>query len=229
VYKIMGMFRFQSGIDKTEARRYWADVHGPLITKFPGLIAYSQSDPLERLSGDDGVSAEEEDYDAFIAHWYPDRETFEAATQSDEWARADADGARFVDESSAVVAGVEERIIQEGPRGGFKSLWIARFIPEKSAQEAGDYWTNEHGPLTLEAGGFTRYVQNHTLEFFTPVSAEKPGFDGLAEHWFTDPQAYRDVIGSPEWEGLGADGVNFLDSGRSWGVSIVERFLKDFS
>ena len=36
MYKLMGMFRFQSGIDKAEARKYWAEVRRSLITKFPG-------------------------------------------------------------------------------------------------------------------------------------------------------------------------------------------------
>src|SRR5881296_3235119 len=109
----MGMFRFLPGIDKDDARRHWADIHGPLITKFPGLIAYTQSDPAERLGG--GIGEDEESFDAYIAHWYPDRETFMAAMQSPEWAAADADGATIVDESSAVVAAVEERVIMEGP------------------------------------------------------------------------------------------------------------------
>jgi uncharacterized protein (TIGR02118 family) len=223
VYKIMGMFRFQPGIDKVEARRYWAEVHGPLITKFPGLIAYTQSDPVERLGG--GLSEEQESYDAFIAHWYPDRETFTAATQSPEWAAADADGATFVDGSSAVVAGVEERVILDGPRHGFKSLWIARFNQHTPKGQSSDYWTNTHAPFTLEAGGFTRYVQNHTLEVLTPITAENPGFDGLAEHWFADRQTYLDVTQSQAWQRLAEDGVNFLDDSRSWGAAVVERYL----
>ena len=145
--------------------------------------------------------------------------------QSEEWATADADGATFVDGSSAVVAGVEERVIVEGPRDGFKSLWIARFLPDQPKKQSSDYWTNDHGPLTLAAGGFTRYVQNHTIELFTPDTPETPAFDGFAEHWFADRQAYLDAIGSPAWQGLGADGVHFLDTTRSWGSAVDERFL----
>src|SRR5215510_5388310 len=140
MYKLMGMFRFLPGLDKEEVRKYWAEVHGPLITKFPGLIAYSQSDPIERLANPDGPTEDEETYDAYIAHWYPDRETLERAMQSEEWATADADGVAFADASSAVVAGVEERTILDGPRDGFKSLWIARFLPDQPKQQSSDYW-----------------------------------------------------------------------------------------
>lgn len=223
MYKLMGMFRFQPGLDKDETRKYWAEVHGPLIAKFPGLIAYAQYDPIERVGAPDSPTAEEEDYDAFIAHWYPDKAACDAAMQSEEWAAADADGAQFVDLSSPAVASVEERIILDGKRAQVKTMYIARLLDDK--KKSSDYWTDPHGPLTLEAGGFTRYVQNHTIESFTKSDGE-PEFDGISEHWFSDRKTYDEAMASPEWAGLGEDGVNFLDSPKSWGAIVRERFLK---
>jgi len=218
------MFRFLPTVDKVEARRHWHEVHAPLVAKIPGLAAYTQGDPVERIGA--GMTESAETWDAYIAHWYPDEATFQAAMKSPEWAAIDADGGSFVDMTYAPLVAVDERVIVDGPRAGFKVVWMGRFKEGLARTDASDYWTEAHGSLRASTGGLKRYVQNHTTKFLWPVSDDDPGYDGVGEVWYADRDAYLESVQSAAGVRAEADDANFADRARSWAAVVDERFVK---
>ncbi len=226
MYKVAAVFRFRPDLDHAEAASYMTDPHGRrVIARIPGLVRYVQHVVLEPLEFDSDGSGTALLYDAYVSHWYRDRSAFEAAVRSPEWEAAMRDGATFVDMESAAMGAVEERVIDDGPRAPFKTVALARFRNDLDKRAASDYWTNTHGPLTLAAGGFTRYVQNHTIQPGIPGAEGNLGFDGFAEHWFDDRDAFLAASVSTGWKGLGEDGENFLEMGDLWGAIVEERVL----
>ncbi len=116
---------------------------------------------------------------------------------------------------------VDERILKDGESLPYKTFGVAYF-PPSMGKAAGDYWTETHGPLTLKAPGFSRYVQNHTI----PDPDWNLDFDGFAEHWFQDRETYLRSLDTPEWKALADDGPNFIEADRLWGGSVEEFVVK---
>lgn len=87
-----------------------------------------------------------------------------------------------------------------------KLTFCLRRRPDLSAEEFSRYWRNEHGPLVqarAEALGIRRYQQVHTLtESELHAALQKrnggapPPFDGIAEVWVDDVDAFRNGAGT---------------------------------
>jgi uncharacterized protein (TIGR02118 family) len=71
------------------------------------------------------------------------------------------------------------------------------------------HWRTRHAELVVRQHGLRRYVQNHTLD--SGYRTGEPDFDGVAEAWFDDTQAMRDLAGSTAYRDVRADEANFLD------------------
>ena len=85
---------------------------------------------------------------------------------------------------------------------------------ELSVDEFQTYWRETHGPIAAKIPGVRRYVQCHTLPE-TYGGKEPPPYDGAAELWFDDMEAFRGGIASPECEAARQDELNFIDHSRS--------------
>jgi uncharacterized protein (TIGR02118 family) len=97
----------------------------------------------------------------------------------------------------------------------YKVIWITKFNPELSREEARRWWLEEHGSLVLATPGLKRYVQNHWLETNpwsgSSRSAEDMDFDGHAEAWFESREAFDAAMVSPEFQRAIADVGNCFD------------------
>ena len=54
MYKVAWIARFPQGMAKEDARRHWAEIHGPMCIKTPGIERYVQNHvagPLPLMSG----------------------------------------------------------------------------------------------------------------------------------------------------------------------------------
>lgn len=99
-----------------------------------------------------------------------------------------------------------------------------------SVEQFQGHWRTTHAELVVRQRGLRRYVQNHTLASAyhsgkpatgkpatgepatgEPVSRE-PDYDGVAEAWFDDTQAMRELGASAEYRAVRADEVNFIDA-----------------
>jgi uncharacterized protein (TIGR02118 family) len=94
------------GLSREEFSRYWAEVHGPIGARIPGLRRLVQSQALE-VQGD----TRSPDFDGMAELWFDDLEAILRARRSAEWSAATADEASFVDPSRTAYFISEERRI----------------------------------------------------------------------------------------------------------------------
>lgn len=109
-----------------------------------------------------------------------------------------------------------------------KLVYCLRRLPNLSCAEFQSYWRERHGPLVKERAtvlGIRRYVQVHTFD--SPLNealarsrgiVEEP-FDGVAEIWWEDMQAFSGSMGTDEGrraaQELLDDERKFIDFARS--------------
>ena len=94
----------KSGLDRTEALRYWRNTHGSIVAKVPGVQRYVQQHAFAAPEGDPpflGVASLS----------FADQEAFGAAAASPEFAAAVADVDNFADAQRLPTAFVEEVVI----------------------------------------------------------------------------------------------------------------------
>jgi uncharacterized protein (TIGR02118 family) len=230
MYKVAWLARFPSGMAKQDARRHWADVHGPLCTRTPGLGRYVQNHVVGPLPLASGVTEEETLFDGYSCGWWPDEAAFRASMQTPEWHELVEDGANVFDMEwlEGMSARVVEHVIVDGPASPYKVAWVVRFKDGIDPDEARRYWASNHGPIVQDVG-IDRYVQNHAVE---AVGGGGEGhdplrFDGFSECWFKDEAAFLDAIHTPEWEALNTDGDHLFDMSRMWGAVLEERVQKE--
>jgi hypothetical protein len=85
------------------------------------------------------------------------------------------------------------------------------------------YWLTDHRQPKAEPGSsdppppsagsmFTGYIQNHLAEAGPPTGpvGALPTFDGYAEFWLPDVDAWRSLVTTPGYEAGKADEANFL-------------------
>ena len=91
-----------------------------------------------------------------------------------------------------------------------KLLYTFKRKEGMSVAEFQTYWRETHGPIAARIPGVRRYIQNHTLpELY--AGDHPPAYDGTAELWFDDLDAFRTAIKSPENAAAQEDEKNFLD------------------
>jgi len=84
------------------------------------------------------------------------------------------------------------------------------------------HWRTAHAELVVRQHGLQRYVQNHTL--LSGYRRGEPDWDGVAEVWFDDTQAMRDLAPTPEYAAVRADEAHFIDAG-SMGMVLTDEFV----
>ena len=111
----------------------------------------------------------------------------------------------------------------------YKVIWLVKFRPDVPRDEVVRWWREEHGPLAARTPGMVRYVQNlwtEPLDQGTQLPASgAPQFDGHAEHWFTDFEAYKAAMVSAEWKKTQDDGPTGFDSPTLVGGALSEHVV----
>lgn len=108
-----------------------------------------------------------------------------------------------------------------------KLTFCLRRLPSLSLPEFQDYWLNKHGPLVRSlqpALGMVRYVQLHRLpgdlaDGMRRVRGAPEPYDGVAELWWENEEAYRAQRRHPEAREAGRllleDETKFIDLANS--------------
>ena len=114
MFKVVSVTRFRKGLERDEARRLW-HADGQLALATPGLVRYVQNhwqqeaDPRFVLGTfGDGSPA----FDGHAELWFRDRQAFEAAMETEEWAATIEDGPRVFDGESMVSGVVDEYLMR---------------------------------------------------------------------------------------------------------------------
>lgn len=115
---------------------------------------------------------------------------------------------------------------ETGRNALLKLTFCLRRLPSLSLAQFQDYWLNRHGPLVRRlqpALGMVRYVQVHRLDSDLADracrvrNAPEP-YDGIAELWWANEEAYRAARGPEAHEAgrlLLEDEAKFIDLPRS--------------
>jgi uncharacterized protein (TIGR02118 family) len=209
MYKVAWIARFPKGMAKEDARRHWADTHGPMCIKVPGIEQYVQNHVVGPLPIVSGVAEEETFFDGYSCGWWADKAAYEASMQTPEWQALVDDGDNVFDMEWlwGMSAQVEERPIIEGPQSPYKVVWIVRFKPGMDRAEARVLDERPRPDLPLAEG-----IQL--------------GFDGFSECWLKDEAQFLQAINTPAWADAVVDGENLFDMTQLWGAVLKERVVK---
>jgi uncharacterized protein (TIGR02118 family) len=214
---------------KEDARRHWAEVHGPMCIKTPGIDRYVQNHVVGPLPLASGVAEEETHFDGYSCGWWADEDAFRASMATPEWQALVDDGANVFDMAwlEGMSARVEEHVIVEGPLSPYKVTWVVRFKQGLDPEEARRYWRTVHGPM-FRGTDIVRYVQNHALEAVGGGGdARDPlRFDGFSECWFENEDQFLGAIETAQWAAARADGDNVFDMSQMLGAVLHERVVK---
>jgi uncharacterized protein (TIGR02118 family) len=225
MFKVVWFARFPQGMDKDEARRYWAEHHGPMCaaTDIERYVQNHVTGPVPAVSG---VHEEETFFDGYSLGWWSSREAFDATMASPGWQALVADGANVFDMTwlDGMSAQLREYTVIEGPSSPFKVVWMVRFKEGLENAEAHRYWEQVHGSIFKELE-IDRYVQNHVVGPLDDVN--QPGFDGFSECWFKDEAQFIRAIESDAWADAVTDGDNVFDMSQLWGAVLRERVVKE--
>lgn len=225
MYKIACFGRFLPELDKAQARSYWRNVHGPLGRSVPGVARYVQNHFVGAPPSEGRASEVPIPFDGYACLWFADRAACDAAMKTPEWQALVEDGQNLFDGDATMSSPVDERVMKEGDYTPFKEVAVTFFKSGLSKKAASDYWTNTHGPLGIEvAPEFGRYVQNHAIQ--PTDGGPAPGFDGFAEHWFDDKDAFLRTMTSPDWQRVVDDGLEVFEMSTLWEALVEEVVIK---
>ncbi len=90
---------------------------------------------------------------------------------------------------------------------------LVAFFKRRAGMSVRDFqghWRTTHAELVIRQKGLRRYVQNHTLA--SGDDSREPDYDGVAEAWFDDTQALRNLASSSDYAAVRADEANFIDA-----------------
>jgi len=84
------------------------------------------------------------------------------------------------------------------------------------------YWRTRHPLVVTRLPGIRRYVQSHVLP--DSYAKREPAYDGIAEVWADDTDAFRAMTKSPAHPDLIADEAKFIDRAQM-GVIVTEEHV----
>jgi uncharacterized protein (TIGR02118 family) len=105
-----------------------------------------------------------------------------------------------------------------------KLIYCISRKPEMSVEAFQRYWRETHAPIAGAIPGLRRYVQCHVVPE-TYGGKTSPAYDGAAELWFDDMDAFREAMRSPEVQAAVEDEKNFIDHTRVASFVTVENVV----
>ena len=100
-----------------------------------------------------------------------------------------------------------------------KMVFLVHRRADMYAPEFRRHWRETQGSLGAKIPGVRKYVQNHTIA--DPDGGTSP-YDGFAEMWFDNQEAFERAMGTPEAQAAIADLPNFLDAERMQSFIVDE-------
>jgi uncharacterized protein (TIGR02118 family) len=193
-------------LDDAEFHRYWREVHGPIVSRIPGLERYLQS----HLIPGTGVAC---GYDGAAEAWVKDHAALEAIQQSAEYLQgALADEPNFIDMKRVEWLITTDRVILDGPQkpGQVKAVSRVRRKEGLTPEDFRKHWADIHGPIACRLPGIQRYVQSATVD--EAYAYGEPRWDGVAQIWAEDLDALKRLRESEAYTGDAMQDANqFLD------------------
>jgi uncharacterized protein (TIGR02118 family) len=205
--KAIHYFKRSRAMDRDAFLDHWRTIHAALVRRVPGVRRYVQSIPLASV-----YQEIEPVYDGVAELWYDDIDAMRRIAQTQESRAALDDDANFMDLSTAGFLITDEYAPRDEPADPAMEKWIV-FLRRRPGMEVAEfqrYWREKHGPLAATMPGVRRYVQSH-VRAGAYRGGKQPRYDGVAELWLEDSNAMLRAAGSPEYDAIRADELNFLD------------------
>jgi len=202
--KIISILKRKPGLAVEEFQRWWLEVHGPLVTRWPGIRRYVQSHALIQ-----GYRKGDLPFDGIAELWFDDAEAIERMP-----AHIRADGDNYLDRSKAVRLAVDVHVIKDGaiPAGAVKNIELINRPQSMALEPFRRYWREVHGPIAAKIPPLRRYEQNH-VSMSAYAGGKTPAYDGFAITWFASTNDMRAGASTPEYAATRADEKNFLPPG----------------
>lgn len=208
--KVCELITRRKDLPLADFRNYWLTVHGPIVARIPGLVAYSQTHPL--LGGyKKGALA----FDGVAEIWVKDKSVLRGLAQTPEFHAAKADEANFIETEELIELVVDEHPLWDKPLGAepIKSISFIEFQAQVTPQDAQHHWRTAHAQYVIQIPGLRRYVQNH-VRLGAYRNGVRPPLDGLAITYFDDVDSMRVAASSDAYRQTRADEVHFLKTDR---------------
>jgi len=204
--KVMEIVRRRPGMDVEAFQAYWLDVHGPIVSRLPGLRRYVQSHPRQG-----GYRRGDMPFDGIAELWFDDSDALRALQGGAELAAVREDERVFIAADGHRQVFVDEHLIKDGPvtPGALKNVEFLHLSTDLGPEEGHRYWLEHHGPLAACIPTLSRYVQSHVRPG-AYGRATPPRFDGVALTWWADLDAMRASAESPQYAATRADEPNFI-------------------
>ncbi len=97
--------------------------------------------------------------------------------------------------------------------------------PGMSVEEFQRRWRTNHADLVVRLPGIRRYKQSHVLA--SAYRKREPVYDAVAESYFENTQAMKDLSKTPAYAAVLADEPNFIDLSTMKSIITDEYVLKD--
>jgi uncharacterized protein (TIGR02118 family) len=211
----MGLLNKRADWSQHDFRRYWAETHGPIAAKLPGLRSYLQHHVVD--SNQRGISYKRgpEQLDGFSELVFDDVTAMHAALESPVAPSLAADEARFLGRLRIVAVDRREVIAPAPGRRLLKRMSLLRRRADVDEATFEHEWRVEHARLVKLMPGVHGYRQNLVVERQavkgTPCSYRELPIDGVVELWFTDTDALNAAFASPEGVRTMAHAETFID------------------
>ena len=173
----------RADLDEDAFRRYWREVHAPIVKRIPQLRRYLQS---HAVAG----TPLSPSFDGAAEAWVDDAASLEALRNSSEYRDgALADEPNFIDMNRVEWLVTRDRVFLDGPQTEtqVKTVSCVRRKEGMSVEAFREHWAEVHAPIACALPGIERYVQSATVD-----------------------EAYRD--GEPPWDGVGQIWLKDLDA-----------------
>lgn len=211
----MGLLNKKSDWTQDDFRRYWAETHGPIAARLPGLRSYLQHHVVDTAQRGISYKRGPECVDGFSELVFDDTDAMRAALASDIAPSLAEDESRFLGRLRIITVDRREVIAPEPGRKLLKRMSLLRRRPDVSLETFDQEWRVEHARLVKLMPGVLGYRQNLVIEREavkgTPCGYEDLPVDGVVELWFSDPDALNAAFASPEGVRLMAHANSFID------------------
>jgi len=105
------------------------------------------------------------------------------------------------------------------------AITLLRRKPNLSVDEFQRHWQTDHARIITRLPGVQRYVQSHPICDY--YQGRDPVYDGIAELWAEDSQAFRDIAASEVYAEVQMDEEKFLDRTAIALVLTEEHLIKE--
>lgn len=200
------------GMTEEEFQRYWVEVHAvEYASKIPQIRRYMVCTRVP-WGEDQGVLP----FGGVAEIWLENEQEQLDSLQSPEFLEgARLDEPRWAAFWATLALDTDAHVLLEGPPLSRDPNWVKLFVllkrkPGMSLEEFRQYALQTHGPKVLSLSGLRRYLQCHVRDSFYTIGESR--FDAVAQLWFDDTQAIRQMVASPEYrESVRPDLDQFTD------------------